>query len=118
MEFANGLTELLWVAYDYGKDHRPPETTLIATDNGDGTTGVDFDRTEPVTIFYTLDGSRPTFESPVIASGGIRQLDETLIFTEDTLVHWFSVDAAGNIENNFDPSGFGDNYNKVLVTVN
>jgi uncharacterized protein YbjQ (UPF0145 family) len=116
MEFANGLMELLWVAYDYGKDHKPPVTTLVATDNGDGTTSVTFERTEPVTIFYTLDGGAPDFDSDQVVSAGIRQLDAPLILTEDTRMNWFSVDAAGNIENNYNPSNPGNNYNSRLVS--
>jgi uncharacterized protein YbjQ (UPF0145 family) len=89
MEFSNGLMELFRVAYDYGKDHQRPKTSLEVLDSGDGWTEIGFDRSEPATIFYTLDGSRPTFSSDQIQSAGIRLLDETLTLTEDTDVSWF-----------------------------
>jgi hypothetical protein len=117
MEFANGLLELVRVAYDYGKDHQRPNTSLVVVDSGDGWAEVSFDRSEPATIFYTLDGSRPTFASDQIGSAGIRQLDETLTLTDDTTVQWFSIDAAGNIEGNYNPDGNGQNFNQTDVTV-
>ena len=117
MEFANGLMELMRVAYDFGKDHDRPVTTAALTTNDDGTVTLAFTRSEPATIFYTTDGSRPTFASPQIGSAGIRQLDETLSFTVDTTVNWFSIDSAGNIENNYNPNGSKKNYNRVFVDV-
>src|SRR5690606_29666529 len=56
MEFSNGLIGLFEVARAHGRDVRPPRTTLVV---GEG--GITFDATEPVTIHYTLDGSRPTY---------------------------------------------------------
>jgi hypothetical protein len=32
-----------------------------------------------------------------------------------TTIHWFSVDAAGNVEKNYVPNGKGKNYNKTVV---
>jgi len=32
-------------------------------------------------------------------------------------VHWFSLDAAGNIEAMYNPNGNGNNYRKQVVTV-
>lgn len=117
MEFSNGLMELLRVAYDYGKDHQRPNTSLAVVDSGDGWVEIGFERSESATIFYTLDGSRPTFASDQILSAGIRLLDGTLTLTADTTVQWFSIDAAGNIENNYNPRGNGENYNKKSVIV-
>ncbi|MGH2445767.1 MAG: M14 family zinc carboxypeptidase [Candidatus Limnocylindria bacterium] len=117
MEFANGLMELMRVAYDFGKDTKRPDTTAVFTPGDEsGTVDVDFDRTEPVTIFYELDGSRPTFDSDQLVSAGIRELDETLTVAEGSMVHWFSIDAAGNIENNYNPDGSGNNYNKAVAS--
>jgi Zinc carboxypeptidase/Chitobiase/beta-hexosaminidase C-terminal domain len=117
MEFANGLMELMRVAFDYGKDSKRPDTSAVfsAADEA-GMVDVDFDRTEPVTIFYTLDGSRPTFASPQLVSAGIRELDETLTVADGTVIHWFSIDAAGNIENNYNPEGNGQNFNTATAT--
>jgi hypothetical protein len=117
MEFANGLVELMRVAHDFGKDHDRPVTTAVLTTNEDGTVTLAFNRSEPATIFYTTDGSRPTFASPQIQSAGIRLLDETLSFSVDTTVTWFSIDSAGNIENNYNPNGTKKNYNRVFVDV-
>ena len=118
MEFANGLMELMEIALDFGKDSKRPNTSLVTSPGASaGSVDVEFDRTEPVTIFYTLGGSRPTFTSPQLMSAGIRELDEILTLTSDTTVHWFSIDSAGNIENNYNPEGRGTNYNKAFVDV-
>lgn len=113
MEFSNGLIGLFEVAKAYGSDVVPPETDLVRTEDG-----VTFDATEPVTIHYTLDGSRPTYESPMVSSAGLRE-DAAPIELEPgtTTVHWFSVDVAGNTESRYDPNGNGSNYNKEDVTV-
>jgi hypothetical protein len=117
MEYANGLVELVRIAYDFGKDSQRPETKVVSTDNGDGTASFTWSRTEPVTIFYTLDGTRPDFGSEQISSGGIRLLDVPITVSETTKVNWFAIDSAGNIENNYDPSGHANNYNKATVKV-
>jgi hypothetical protein len=117
MEFSNGLMELMRVAYDFGKDNRRPDTAAVFTAADEpGMVEVDFDRSEPVTIFYTLDGSRPTFASAQLVSAGIRELDETLTVADGTVIHWFSIDAAGNIEDNYNPDGRGRNYNAATAT--
>jgi uncharacterized protein YbjQ (UPF0145 family) len=118
MEFSNGLMELVRVAYDFGKDKQRPKTQVqVAPGSTAGTVDVTFTRTEPVSIFYTLDGSRPTFASPQIQSAGIRQLDETLTLSAATTIKWFSLDQAGNIENGYDPSGSAENYNRAEVSI-
>jgi Zinc carboxypeptidase/Chitobiase/beta-hexosaminidase C-terminal domain len=117
MEFSNGLVELMRVAADYGSDNRRPNTSAVLTPgSAAGSVNVDFERSEPVTIFYTTDGSRPTFASAQVQSAGIRELDETLVFTTDTVLQWFSIDAAGNIENNYNPAGSGRNYNRAVIS--
>ena len=117
MEFSNGPMELFRIAYDFGKDKQRPETRIQVVDNLDDTAAVTFDRTEPVTVFYTLDGSRPTFSSAQVQSAGIRLLDETLVVPDGTWVSWFAIDSAGNIENNYNPLGGKANYNKAYVDV-
>jgi hypothetical protein len=37
---------------------------------------------KPVSIYYTIDGSRPTFGSATLESAGIREGAETLTITE------------------------------------
>ncbi|SEF17211.1 M14 family zinc carboxypeptidase [Jiangella alba] len=113
MEFSNGLVGLLEVARAYGRDNRPPRTTLELTD-----AGVTFEATEPVTIHYTLDGSRPTYESPRVESSGLREGAAPIpLGAGSTRVHWFSVDAAGNVENRYDPLRPSSSYRKQTVRV-
>ncbi|HEX6196092.1 MAG TPA: M14 family zinc carboxypeptidase [Jiangellaceae bacterium] len=113
MEFASGLIGLFEVAAAYGKDTTPPKTILELTDDG-----VTFDTSEPVTIHYTLDGSRPDYESAMVSSAGLREGEAAIELTSGTTtVHWFSVDVAGNTEARYDPNGNANNYRKQTVTV-
>lgn len=113
MEFSHGLIGMLEVARACERDQRPPRTTLELTDQG-----VTFESTEPVTIHYTLDGSRPTYTSPRVESAGLREGAAPVeVGTGSTRVHWFSVDAAGNVENRYDPVRGGSNYRKETVLV-
>jgi hypothetical protein len=116
MEFSNGLVELMRVAYDFDKDGQKPKSTVVATPGAEpGTVDVMFDTSEPAAVFYTLDGSRPTYASTLYAAAGIREGAETLTVPAGTMIHWFSVDSAGNIEGNYDPSSSGSNYSKTTV---
>jgi hypothetical protein len=113
MEFSNGLTGLFEVARAYGNDHRPPRSTARLTPDG-----VVFPANEPVTVHYTLDGSRPTYASPMVESAGLREgAAPVSLPVGQTTVHWFSVDAAGNVEGRYDPNGQGDNYRSATFTV-
>lgn len=119
LEFSNGLMELFRVAYQYDKDHQRPTSTLVPGQGRyDGPVEMVFEASEPVTIFYTLDGTAPTTSSPMIQSSGVREGAESITITETTTVHWFAVDAAGNIEKNYDPDSNGNNYNTALVRIN
>ncbi|HEX6684080.1 MAG TPA: M14 family metallopeptidase [Candidatus Limnocylindrales bacterium] len=116
MEFANGLVELFRVAHDFANDHSRPESGLSVTPSSTlGMVNVKFTLTEPAAIFYTIDGSAPTYSSTLLASAGIREGAETLTVPSGTLFHWFSVDAAGNVENNYVPDGKGKNYRKGIA---
>jgi Zinc carboxypeptidase/Chitobiase/beta-hexosaminidase C-terminal domain len=113
MEFSHGLTGLFEVAHAFERDRRPPRTTLVQTDEG-----ITFEGTEPVTVHYTLDGSRPTYASPMVRSAGLREGAAPIALAPGrTRVHWFSVDAAGNVEGRYDPDGHRDNYRRKVVTV-
>ncbi|MGH8866513.1 MAG: M14 family zinc carboxypeptidase [Actinomycetes bacterium] len=113
MEFSNGLFGLFEVARAHGSDGKPPSTTLVQTEDG-----ITFESSEPVTIHYTLDGSRPTYQSPMVSSAGLREGAAAIpLEPGTTTVHWFSVDAAGNVESGYDPNGQGDNYRRQKVTV-
>ena len=114
MEFANGLVELMRVAHDFDKDSTRPESTLSVTAGPTPeTVNVVFDTSEPAAVFYTLDGGTPTYSSTLYAAAGIREGGEVLTMPAGTTVHWFSVDAAGNVENNYLPGGTAKNYRKA-----
>jgi len=118
MEFSNGLLELLRVAKDYDKDKKRPTSTLAVTPSPtEGMVEVKFDVSEPAAVFYTLDGSKPTFESTLYASAGVREAGETLTMPYGTKVFWFSVDAAGNIENNYRPDTDAKNWNRAFAVI-
>ncbi|HEU4349600.1 MAG TPA: M14 family metallopeptidase, partial [Actinoplanes sp.] len=111
MEFANGLVELMRVAHAFGKDHERPVSTLsVAASPTPGMANVRFGVTEPAAVFYTLDVGVPTYSSTLYASAGIREGAETLTVPVGTTIRWFSVDAAGNVENNYRPDGNGSNF--------
>ena len=116
MEFANGLVELLRVAHDFATDHqRPASSLLMAPSPIAGQASVRFRVSEASAIFYTLDGSRPTYSSTLYASAGVREGGETLNLPLGTTIHWFAVDAAGNVENGYVPDGNGNNFRKGRV---
>ncbi len=120
MEYANGLMEMFRIAKDWGKDSQWATTRLVP---GGGTYsgGVDvrFESDEPVSIYYTTDGTRPTLESPVYRQIEFREPGQTFHVTETTTFRWFSVDAAGNIVKGYDPSKSDtrNNYRQATITI-
>jgi poly(hydroxyalkanoate) depolymerase family esterase len=68
-------------------------TTVANPPSGSFTSSVTVQLTtnEPATIHYTTDGTIPSTSSPVYS--------ESLNFTTDTTLKFFSVDRSGNIEN-------------------
>jgi hypothetical protein len=117
MEFANGQIGILEVALAYSKDKTPPSSTLSISARNPGSTAFTFSENEPSTIYYTLDGSRPTLTSPRLTSAGLREGPETIKVSKATQVNWFSVDIAGNVENHYRPDGKDDKYRHQVVTV-
>ncbi|MFF7898869.1 M14 family metallopeptidase [Streptomyces sp. NPDC088817] len=117
MEFSNGQIGILDVARAYDKDHQQPTSKLAVTDASATSTTFTFTVDEPANIYYTLDGSRPTMNSPKLAAAGMREGAEKITVHKNTVVQWFSMDLAGNYERNYKPDGNGKNYNKQNVTV-
>lgn len=116
-EFANGLIELMRVAYDFDKDaQRPTSTVKAAASTEAGMVDVTFEVSESAAVFYTLDGSKPTYESTLYGTAGIREGAEVITVPVGTTIHWFSVDSAGNVEKNYRPDGSGKNFNTTTVT--
>ena len=117
-EFANGLIELIQIAYDHDKDHqRPTSTVKVSKSSQAGMVDVMFEVSEPASVFYTLDGSAPTYQSTLYGTAGTREGAETLTVPAGTTINWFSVDASGNVEKNYSPDGnSGKNFNKTKVT--
>ncbi len=115
MEFANGMTGLLDVAYAWTKDKQRPDSKAVASRAEDGSWKLQFQTSEPATVFYTLDGSRPTLASPKYAVNAFREPPQVLTVPAGTTVHFFSADMAGNVENNYRPDGKSENYNKARI---
>jgi hypothetical protein len=109
MEFSNGLVAMLEVALEYSTDKKAPTSDLVAR----GTQWV-FTTDEPAAVYYTLDGSTPTFESERYDRNGIREGGKKLTIPAGATVKWFSVDTAGNIEGDYDPST-NQNYRQKAV---
>jgi hypothetical protein len=97
-EFAWGNFGLLEAALAYSRDDEAPEATMT----GDRYSTGDPLRTtfeyvnEPSVIYYTTDGSTPTFSSPKWERQGLRRPGEVFEFTETTTVKWLAEDLAGN----------------------
>ncbi len=119
MEFANGVYGMLDVALEFQNDDTPPETSVNVTNGGwyDGPVDVEFETSEPATIHYTTDGSRPTFDSPILERRDARDSAAPVTIEESTTLRWFAVDAAGNIEGGYDPEGNGRNYSRVQIRI-
>ncbi|GIF47134.1 chitobiase/beta-hexosaminidase-like protein [Asanoa ferruginea] len=119
MEYANGIMEMFRIAAEWGKDKKDPKSTLVPG-GGKFSRPVDvhFETNEPATIYYTTDGSRPTLQSPRYEATEFREPGEVFHVTTTTTFQWFSVDAAGNVENNYDPDkNKGKNYRTATITI-
>jgi hypothetical protein len=105
MEYTNGIMEMFRIAKEWGQDTRRPTSELVP---GHGTypgpVDVVFETSEPASVYYTTDGSRPTLESLRYKATEFREPGETFHVTETTTFKWFSVDTAGNVERGYDPA--------------
>ena len=106
MEFANGWYGILEVAQAYANDTTDPTSKANVDGRGSYSGPVDvlWETSEPATIYYTTDGSRPTWDSPTVQQDGIRGGALPIRLTKDrTVLQWFAVDQKGNVEGNYDP---------------
>ncbi|MFI6328544.1 M14 family zinc carboxypeptidase [Micromonospora chersina] len=117
MEFANGNIAILEVARAYATDKIQPKTSLKIVKQEAGATAFTFSTSEPANVYYTLDGSRPTYSSAKLALAGMREGVQNITVNSDTTVNWFSIDIAGNVEGNYKPDGEGKNFNEQRVAV-
>ena len=120
MEFANGVVELVKIAEDFAGDGRSPTSTLWQAPTPDGKVKIKFLADEPATVYYRLDGRRPTYgDSQMYLQAGDREGGETIVLDETTTVTWFAVDAAGNVERNYrpDPGSVSNRYRRATVEV-
>jgi hypothetical protein len=125
LEFSSGLLELFNVALDFSRDNVIPRSVLTDLDGNvisnpvfSGEANLMFTNSEPATVYYTLDGSRPDYDSALYSTSGLREGPEILSFSDDTVINWFAVDAAGNVSNNYRPDDPNSNsYNSVSITI-
>lgn len=98
MEFASGFIGMLEVAAAWQADETRPTARVIPRSGlYDGTVTVVFDTSEPATIHYTTDGSRPTLGSPTVDAGALRSTTPVLRLDRTTVLRWIAVDASGNV---------------------
>ena len=120
MEFSNGLVELVKIAEDFAGDGRAPTSSLWQAPTQDGRVKIKFLADEAATVYYRLDGRRPTYgNSTMYLQAGAREGGETITLDETTTVTWFAVDAAGNVERNYkpDPGSVSNLYRRETVQV-
>lgn len=120
MEFSNGLEELVRVAFDWSRDTTPPRSRLLPGEGRySGPVEMDFiTPAEPAIVYYTLDGSRPDFDSLRLVSEGPRQGAAPITISQTTTVKWFSVDMAGNVEKRYDPDNpSSNNYRSERIVI-
>jgi hypothetical protein len=104
MEYTNGVMEMFRIADEWGRDKKRPTSELVPGHGTyDGPVDVVFETSEPATVYYTMDGSRPTLQSPRYKETEFREPGETFHVEETTTFKWFSVDTAGNVERGYDP---------------
>jgi hypothetical protein len=97
LEFAAGNYGLLESALEYARDRTPPKVDMTGPNESDGPIDTTFEWVnEPSVIRYTMDGSKPTAESPLWDSTGPREPGQVFHLTDDTTFRWVATDIKGN----------------------
>lgn len=117
MEFANGQIGILEVALAHENDRMVPKAHLKVTEQQPGSTTFTFTTNEPATVYYTIDGSRPTFDSPKLTAAGLREGAGSVTVNSTTEVKWFSVDIAGKVESRYRPDTKAQSFQHEVVKV-
>jgi hypothetical protein len=117
MEFASGQIGILEVARAFADDDRDPRSDLKVTGRTSSSTTFTFSLDEPANVYYTLDGSRPTYKSTKLTAAGMREGTQQITLNKTAEVRWFAVDIAGNIERDYRPDGHSNSYRKERVEV-
>lgn len=99
MEYSSGVMKMFELAMEYGKNKNPANTKLVREYQPDGSVNVTFSLSEPASVYYTTDGSKPTLDSPTYEPSNIREPGKIIKITKDTTFRWISVDVKGNVEN-------------------
>jgi Zinc carboxypeptidase/Chitobiase/beta-hexosaminidase C-terminal domain len=97
LEFAAGNYGLLESALAYSRDDTPPEVRMTGPTKSSGPIETTFEWVnEPSVIRYTMNGSKPTANSPLWDSTGPREPGQTFHLTKDTTFRWVATDIKGN----------------------
>jgi hypothetical protein len=97
MEFSSGNYGLMQSALDYANDTTPPVVDSVVTSEGKGSYEVRFKSNEASSIYYTLDGSTPTVNSPEWKPPRARALPLPIIAAPGVTLKWISHDFKGNL---------------------
>ena len=97
LEFAAGNYGLLESALAYARDDTAPEVRMTGPTKSAGPIETTFEWVnEPSVIRYTMNGSKPTANSPLWDSTGPREPGQTFHLTKDTTFRWVATDIKGN----------------------
>jgi hypothetical protein len=100
LEFANGNYGLMESALDYSRDNTPPQVDMTGPRTSSGPIETTFRFVnEPSVIRYTMDGSKPTGQSPLWDATGPREPGQTFHLDTNTTFRWMATDIKGNVSN-------------------
>jgi hypothetical protein len=98
LEFAAGNYGLLESALEYSRDDEPPQVTMPGPRTSKTPIETTFEWVnEPSVIRYSMDGKKPTADSPLWDSTGPREPGQTFHITETTEFRWVATDIKGNV---------------------